>query len=536
MTRPKIQSIKPFGPSGIVFLMLTSLLIGCAEDKESPPSPQAQPPKQETPSAPSEKPEPPPQKENEPDKKTEGESKSKQDLESGNRKKQNEAPTNTRWQMCEAERQWALKSGLIDINQYRIFRNRNMAPIYLTPGERQSGIDGWFECEKALSENGFLEKTGANQPTAAPVHIQEEPTVNKVVPPPAKETPKELITITPSYSPDPKPVAKREEVSATVTSQNASPQPSQTTVPPSLGAPKGEEPKPNTAVVGHQPDHKTPPPAPKKDTVTVAVADQPAPPLAPQPTKTLPSVTETAPVADQKKVETPTKAPEPVPTPETPTVTPVQPSAPENDTPKEPPRENPPSEKKTDNRAAQRLWQMCEEERKWALEAELIDRAQYRLFRNRNMAPIYVEPGVRQSGIDGWFECTKALKTNGFIRDEIAMDDDDLTILTDDAKVSLIANPPTRIQSVQRPNDNALPEKNWRMCEEERLWAFQLWRIDWRQYRLFKNRNLAPIYRTPGDWRSGIEGWFPCTTALYENGFIDEEPQQFVLSMNIETP
>jgi hypothetical protein len=534
MTRPKIQSIKPLANPGIVFLMLTSLLTGCAEDKESPPSTQVQPPKQETPSAPSEKPEPPPQKENEPEKKTEEESKSKQDLDGDNRKKQKEAPTNTRWQMCEAERQWALKSGLIDINQYRIFRNRNMAPIYLTPGERQSGIDGWFECEKALLENRFLEKPGVNQSVAAPVHVQEEPTINKVEPPTAKKEPKELVTIPPSFPPDPKPVAKREEVSATVTSQNASPQPSQTTVPPSLVASKGEELKPNTAVVEHPPDHKTPPPATRKD--TVVGADQPAPPLTPQPTETLPSVTETAPVTDQKKVETPTKAPEPVPAPETPKVTPVQPSASEKDAPKESPRENPPSEKKSDDRVVQRLWQMCEEERKWALEAELIDRAQYRLFRNRNMAPIYVEPGVRQSGIDGWFECTKALKTNGFIRDEIAMDDDDFTTSAEDAKVSLIANSPTQIQSVHRPNDNTLSEKNWSMCEEERLWAFQLWRIDWRQYRLFKNRNLAPIYRTPGDWRSGIEGWFPCTTALYENGFIDEEPQQFVLSMNIETP
>jgi hypothetical protein len=39
-----------------------------------------------------------------------------------------------------------------------------MAPVYQSPGNRQSGIEGWYPCEKALQANGFYPENG-NQPS-----------------------------------------------------------------------------------------------------------------------------------------------------------------------------------------------------------------------------------------------------------------------------------------------------------------------------------------------------------------------------------
>ena len=58
-------------------------------------------------------------------------------------------------EICERERQWAYASGLIDAVQLRLFRKRNLAPVYNTPGERQSGIDSWFTCPESVKMNGF---------------------------------------------------------------------------------------------------------------------------------------------------------------------------------------------------------------------------------------------------------------------------------------------------------------------------------------------------------------------------------------------
>lgn len=58
--------------------------------------------------------------------------------------------------MCEEERQWAYRVGLIDLNQLRLYQSRNFAPVFNTPGERQSGIDGFVVCQRALEINGFI--------------------------------------------------------------------------------------------------------------------------------------------------------------------------------------------------------------------------------------------------------------------------------------------------------------------------------------------------------------------------------------------
>jgi hypothetical protein len=161
-------------------------------------------------------------------------------------------------EMCEAERQWTYSAGLIDLNQLRLFQRRNFAPVFNTPGERQSGIDGWVACQKALEINGFV-------------------TVSRN---------------------EPAPIAR---------------------------------------------------PAPQ-------------PPIEPI-------------------------TPQPPPIPE-------KPQAP----------------------SVQRMNEMCEAERQWALSAGLIDINQLRLFQGRNFAPVFNTPGERQSGIAGWLPCQKALEANGFIR------------------------------------------------------------------------------------------------------------------------
>ena len=121
------QSIFNIGMVGIVALTL----FGCGDfrDEPQPPTPTSQPPV-ESPKPP-ETPKTPQTPEKNPS------------LEKMN-------------QMCEAERQWALTARLIDINQLRLFQGRNFAPIFNTPGERQSGIEGWIPCQKALEANGFI--------------------------------------------------------------------------------------------------------------------------------------------------------------------------------------------------------------------------------------------------------------------------------------------------------------------------------------------------------------------------------------------
>lgn len=168
-------------------------------------------------------------------------------------------------EMCEAERQWTLSAGLIDLNQLRLFQRRNFAPVFNTPGERQSGIDGWVACLKALEINGFV-TLSRNEPES-----------------------------------------------------------------PRLPAPQ--------------------------------------PPVDP-----IPAVPRPAPI-------------QPPPIPEKP-----QPSS------------------------VQRMNEMCEAERQWALSAGLIDINQFRLFQGRNFAPVFNTPGERQSGIESWLFCQKALQINGFIR------------------------------------------------------------------------------------------------------------------------
>lgn len=59
-------------------------------------------------------------------------------------------------EMCEHERQWVYSTGAIDAIEFRLFRRRNLAPIYRTPGERQSGVETWCVCEESLKANGFI--------------------------------------------------------------------------------------------------------------------------------------------------------------------------------------------------------------------------------------------------------------------------------------------------------------------------------------------------------------------------------------------
>ena len=109
----------------------------------------------------------------------------------------------------------------------------------------------------------------------------------------------------------------------------------------------------------------------------------------------------------------PQPAPETKPEPSKPPTKPVE-------TPKSPPKEE---------TEEQRNWRMCETERRWAFTAKIIDADLLRLYQNRNFAPVFNNPGVRQSGIEGWYPCKKALQMNGFIPFEVAPDG-----TTDDGK------------------------------------------------------------------------------------------------------
>lgn len=66
-------------------------------------------------------------------------------------------------------------------------------------------------------------------------------------------------------------------------------------------------------------------------------------------------------------------------------------------------------------------------------------------------------------------------------------------------------------------------QKNWRLCEAERLWAFNARIIDSNALRLYQSRNFAPVFNTPGERQSGVEGWYPCVHALEMNGFTESD-------------
>ena len=80
--------------------------------------------------------------------------------------------------------------------------------------------------------------------------------------------------------------------------------------------------------------------------------------------------------------------------------------------------------------------------------------------------------------------------------------------------------PPEPVIPKPKPGET-LEQKNWRLCEAERLWAFNARLIDSNAYQLYQKRNFAPIFNTPGERQSGIEGWYPCAHALEVNEFVD---------------
>lgn len=71
-----------------------------------------------------------------------------------------QTPTETEaqrnWRLCEAERIWAFNARIIDVGALRLYQSRNFAPVFNHPGERQSGIEGWYGCKHALELNGFI--------------------------------------------------------------------------------------------------------------------------------------------------------------------------------------------------------------------------------------------------------------------------------------------------------------------------------------------------------------------------------------------
>jgi hypothetical protein len=54
-------------------------------------------------------------------------------------------------QVCEQERQWALKQGEIDETELLSFRRSNFGPIYVIPGKRESGIARFLFCGAVAS-------------------------------------------------------------------------------------------------------------------------------------------------------------------------------------------------------------------------------------------------------------------------------------------------------------------------------------------------------------------------------------------------
>ena len=179
------------------------------------------------------------------------------------------------------------------------------------------------------------------------------------------------------------------------------------------------------------------------------------------------------------------------------------------------PQEPPKPTEKPHNPSVEKMNEMCEAERQWTLSAGLIDLNQLRLFQSRNFAPVFNTPGERQSGIDGWVACQKALEINGFV-----------TLSRNESPAQPVIEPvvprPAPIQPPPIPGRPLTPsvQRMNEMCEAERQWALSAGLIDINQMRLFQGRNFAPVFNTPGERQSGIDGWLPCQKALEINGFV----------------
>ncbi len=226
------------------------------------------------------------------------------------------------------------------------------------------------------------------------------------------------------------------------------------------------------------------------------------------------------------KDEPPTPVEPPKTTPESPQ-TPQAPSVPPPPTPTTPPIHAPSVEK---------MNQMCEAERQWALSAGLIDINQLRLFQKRNFAPVFNTPGERQ--IDGWVACAKALEINGFVTPQRNKPEGPARrtpqpLTEPKAPENPQPEPPPKPTFPQPPQIPPLPqnprapenpppsvEKMNEMCEAERQWAFSAGLIDINLLRFFQRRNFAPVFNTPGERQSGADSWYPCEKALEINGFI----------------
>ncbi len=178
----------------------------------------------------------------------------------------------------------------------------------------------------------------------------------------------------------------------------------------------------------------------------------------------------------------------------------------------------------------QRDKRLCDAERKWALESSLIDLNQFRLYENRNFSPVFNTPGVRQSGIDGWLKCDKALEINGFIPRK-PVDAQPIAVATAPPSSGqafghyglkqqvafLTAATPETPPATQAARED---EETNKMCEEERDYVLKARLTDANLVRMFKKRNFAPVYEISGERESGIESWQPCLTSLRINGFI----------------
>lgn len=175
----------------------------------------------------------------------------------------------------------------------------------------------------------------------------------------------------------------------------------------------------------------------------------------------------------------------------------------------------------------QRNKRLCDAERKWALESGLIDLNQFRLYENRNFAPVFNTPGVRQSGVDGWTKCQVALEINGFIPQRNTSTPTVVTnppVSPSDRRSEQPAETTAELPTATPPHteNHSISEEEEvnRMCEEERDYVLKARIIDANLFRMFQRRNFAPVYETPGERQSGIESWAPCMTALRINGFI----------------
>lgn len=73
------------------------------------------------------------------------------------------------------------------------------------------------------------------------------------------------------------------------------------------------------------------------------------------------------------------------------------------------------------------------------------------------------------------------------------------------------------------PKTETLEQRNWRLCEAERIWAFNTHLIDSGVLQIYQRRNFAPVFNQPGERQSGIEGWYACKHALQMNGFVPSD-------------